>query len=312
MTTVQVAASESHPAALRVAVLAPDDHDGSAAAAAEVAHRLVRTRKVGPLEVRLLSRGGHAADPYGLRQSIEAAPTDVVVFVAPRRWGPRRLVAGPVMGGRVVAIVQADSPADLPAGSTTPDPAAPWVVAAMAKDVFLDTSAHWAGALTGSGRRVLDARADRARRDDLLAAIGAGPGLVLYAGHGRNRGWGGYQAIRWRHLEADGAARPAGLVIAFACDTLKRTRGRVPFGSRMVSADVAKCYLGAAGPIRTEDAKELSNLVVDLLATHRFPSAAHLVTAIDRAVVPRPTAARSWRQFRLLGDPMTPIDSPAG
>jgi hypothetical protein len=300
--------------ALAVMVVAVGGSPGTRSAAAEVARRLRGSPDVSRAElVELPATPGTGADPFRLRPGVARAAADVVLVVAPRRWGPRRLAPGAVLAGRPVAIVQADSIGDLPPSRLRHDPAAPWVVAAMSKDVFLKPTSHWAVTLAGGWRHVVDLRADRARRDDLLTAMSLGPGVVLYAGHGRARGWGGYQALRWEHLEA--RLRPAsprtGIVLAFACDTLKRTRSGVPFGSRMVAAGVVGAYLGAAGSIRTDDAVELSDTVVGLLAGRRYGTVARLIMAIEGAVSGTVGAARAWRQFRLLGDPTVAIDASA-
>lgn len=193
----------------------------------------------------------------------------------------------------------------------------------MAKDAFLAPSEPWTAALVAGGRHAVDLRADRARRDDLVAAMRQGPGVLLYAGQGRAQGWSGYQAVRWRHLDpaaadrrSGGRRRPAapapravGLVTAFACDTLTRSRSRVPFGSQLVAAGLVRAYLGAPYAIRTDEAAELADVVVDLLAVTRPPTVCHLVGAVDRAVRDRPGARRAWTAFRLLGDPTTPLDT---
>lgn len=257
---------------------------------------------------------GPRRDPYRLRERAPNAPGAAagrpMVLVVPGRRGPRASVPAPVVGGRVVAFVPADGPEDVAGilGTGTPDGQAPWVVAAMAKDVFLAPTEPWAGTLAAGGRSVRDLRADRARRSDLLDALGSAPTVVLYAGHGRARGWGGYQALRFHHLDAlagagAGARRPIGLVIAFACDTLARPRGRRAFGVRLVTAGITTAYLGPARSVRTADVRDLADIVVHLLATTRPATAGHLVRAVDDAVAGHDGAARAWRTCRLVGDP---------
>lgn len=192
---------------------------------------------------------------------------------------------------------------------------APWVVAAMAKNVFLEATATWAERLERAGRAAIDVRADRARRSDLLAAFAAGPDVVLYAGHGRPRGWAGYQALRIVHFDRDGAAGdevrsgPVGLVLAFACSTLDRSTGRVPFGQLLVDRGIARAYLAPAGPVVTAEAEVLADLVVDLLC-RRVSSgeplhAGGLIVEIDRQVAGR--AASAWSTFEFVGDTTTRI-----
>lgn len=292
---------------------------GTAKGAEGVGRRLARDLSASPrvadlsLEV-LRSADGSVRDPWRLRDRLRGTERGGAVLVAPRRWGPRRLVPAPAVHGRPVTIVQADDPDELPSARPGPDASAPWVVAAMAKDVFLRPTDSWAPILASEGRKVRDLRADRARRSDLIRALRAGPPVVLYAGHGRTRGWGGYQALRGDDLAAwpgTPKGRPVGVVLAFACDTLKRSRSRVPFGSRLVRSGRARAYVGAVGSIGTRDASELAELVVRLLAEEDHPTLLHLIRAVDRAVEDRPRPARAWRSFRCLGDLTTPLSCSA-
>ena len=243
-----------------------------------------------------------------LTTSVDEVDADAVVLVAPRARGVRRLAPGPVVAGRPVGIVQLDGPDDLPAPTDGPDPGAAWVVAAMSKNVFLGPTETWASRL-GAAHRTVDLRADRARRDDLVAGLHAGPGVVLYAGHGSPRGWAGYQALRIAHLEPDDGAprRPAGLVMAFACQTLARPRGRWPFGAQLVERGLVRSYLAPATSVFTTDAEELADVVVDLLAERLVSTVAQLMVEVERAVEDLPAARRAWSTFRLVGDPTTPI-----
>lgn len=338
-----------------VQVLVDGDRPERIGAAFELAGAM---REVAAVQV-MAGADGPRRDPYRLADRLPRLDADAVVVVAPRRRGARGLAAGPIVAGMPVAIVQADRPSDLPRAVAPSDPDAPWVMAAMAKNVFLDASEHWAATLASGGRRVVDLRADRARRDDLVVGLGAGPGVVLYAGHGRARGWAGYQALRLHHLTAtddregtvaapagstfaDGGgdtrldvsdpaavavtaghgptglvprprpagsppARAVGLVMAFACGTLGRSRGRWPFGAGLVDAGLVRSYLAPASSVRTSDARALADIVVDLLADTRPATVADLVTAIDDAIMDVPPARCAWRTFRLVGRPDTPI-----
>ncbi len=268
---------------------------------------------VGPTPARLNAAAALAERLGGVvTTAVDEVPSDAeaVLLVAPRSRGARGLVRGPVVGGRPVAIVQVDDVDDLPVTSLDPDPVAPWVVAAMAKNVFLGPTEQWAARLA-AGHATVDLRADRARRTDLVDALQAGPGVVLYAGHGSPRGWAGYQSMRIGHLEpADAVAgRPAGLVMAFACQTLARPRGRWPFGAQLVERGLVRSYLAPAMSVFTADAEDLADLVVDLLAQRRVHTVTQLMVEVERAVVDRPAARRAWATFRLVGDPTTAITS---
>lgn len=249
-------------------------------------------------------------DPFCLQTHVQHSDAHAFVLAVPCRWGARRLLPVPVVDGRPVAIVQVGHNAAVGNYRGSPDAAAPWVVAAMAKDVFLKPTDQWAHNLAVGGRRVLDLRADRARRDDLLQALNAGPRVVLYAGHGRNRGWAGYQALRLAHFaipERSTPARAVGLVIAFACDTLTRTRSRVPFGSELVQRGIARAYLGAADMIYTADAEALSAVMIRVLVNDKPTTVFELMQIVDSRMDAEPAAQAAWQKFRLIGDPTTLI-----
>jgi hypothetical protein len=255
---------------------------------------------------------GPVGDPFRLRERIPKVRADAWLLLAGPRRGPRRLAPSPVLHGKPVGILQGLEPGGGHRRGAASNPSAPWIVAAMAKDVFLEPTDHWADTLKAGGRRAVDLRADRARRSDLVSALRAGPSVVLYAGHGRTRGWGGYQTLRWSHLEsvAGSPERSVGVVVAFACDTLSRSRSRIPFGSRLVDSGFARAYLAPAQPIRTSDAEQLAEVVVGLLAGRTHASLTHLMRRVDAAVSSLPAAHRAWRRFRLVGDPTVSLAPP--
>lgn len=251
------------------------------------------------------------SDPFYLQTLVKKNEADAFVLVVSNRWGARRLLPNPVVNGCPVAIVQASYTTDAEKRQGNPDPDAPWVVAAMAKDIFLKPTDQWANDLVDSGRKVLDLRADRARRDDLLQALVKGPQIVLYAGHGRNRGWAGYQALRLAHFdrqEKNSSTSAIGLVIAFACDTLTRTRNRTPFGSELVQKGIVRSYLGAADIIQTTDAEALSKIFIWVLIHLKPSTVFELMKVVDKLVEEDSSAAAAWRKFRLIGDLTTKID----
>jgi len=251
-----------------------------------------------------------SSDPFCLKTHVLQSDADAFVLAVPCRWGARRLLPAPVVDGRPVAIVQVGQCSEMMNYRSCPDAAAPWVIAAMAKDVFLKPTDQWAHDLAVGGRQVLDLRADRARRDDLLQALNAGPRVVLYAGHGRNRGWAGYQALRLAHFaipERSTPARAMGLVVAFACDTLTRTRSRVPFGSELVRRGIVSAYLGAADAIYTSDAEALSAVIVRVLANDKPTTVLELMRIVDSQMKSEPAAQAAWKKFRLIGNPATLI-----
>ena len=305
------------PDSRSVAVLFDDDSPARIDAARRVACQVVagqvggslgerpqcRLRRVQPVE-----RNGD--DPYAMTELLPSLGVDAAVLVVPRRRGSRRSLPGPVVAGVPVGILQADHCGHLSVRPGRPDATSHWVVAAMAKNVFLSASDDWASRLADV-HQVIDLRADRARRDDLLGGLAAGPGIVLYAGHGSPRGWAGYQALRIEHvIDAQGPeAAPAGLVMAFACKTLARHRARWPFGSALVQTGAARAYLAPATTVFTADAERLAEIVIDILV--EAGSSELRVWDLMRQIECRATqddaASRAWATFRLIGDPLTPL-----
>ncbi len=268
---------------------------------------------------------GPRHDPYRLgerlAQLLDTAPFDAALLVAPRRRGPARALPGSVIRGRsgvtaTVALLQADRPSDLDPWLTAvqnlsaprqDSSSASVTVAAMGKRIYLEIAGDWLARMSEEGIPVHDLRADRTRREALCAAAAAGPSVLLYAGHGRARGWGGYQALRWNHVVAHPLKQAAGTVISVACQTLSRTRSLIPFGTRFVSSGRAGCYLGAVAPIPIEASRRLSDHLVDELVTGRHPDVASLLRAVTARVDPE--SAHVLGQFRIVGNPLQPLPS---
>ncbi len=258
---------------------------------------------------------GRGADPYDLEGMLRAEDRrpEGLVVVVPRRRGPRGLAPGPVVGGVPVGIVPAGGAADvgpwLAAVAEAPGPDGAWGALAMGQDRYLELSGRMLGWMR-------DARADGGAADwsaaaisrrELCARLAAGPRLVVYVGHGRAAGWSGYQALRWRHVEAEAPFRPCGSVVAFACDTLTRPRGTPAFGARWIDAGRAQAYLGAAAPIRTDEATRLAEAFGALLATGRHATLGGLLRELDAELSRSAALAgarRAFRAFRLMGDPL--------
>lgn len=278
--------------------------------------------------VHLPSAAGPARDPFGMRSLlpalVTAADADVALVVVPRRRGlarsvpsfvvPRGAPARDADAKRVaVGVVQADRLEDLTdwlgairtrRRSRAADGGAV-VVAAMGKDRYLDVAGAWAARLEAIGSAVHDVRADRARREALCAELGAGPDVAIYLGHGSDVGWGGYQTVRWRHIAAVPKVAPAGVVIAAACATLRRTRGVVPFGTRLVSSGRVAAYLGAVRLLTNEAVERLGDAIVTELASRRHHDVASLLAAV--ATDADAELAAVFDAFRLVGDPCTPL-----
>lgn len=285
----------------RLAVVAPGD------LATETAALLARE---GDAEVRVVERpapDGPRGDPFRLRELLRGVTVDAAVLVAPSRRGPRNLTPGPTVHGAPVAIVLADRTDDVralaaPAPATGVDRVA---VCAMAKDRYLDRAGAWIKTLSSLDGDVLDLRADRVDRSGMCEALAGGPALVVYVGHGRARGWAGYQALRWGHVAAPPLRAAAGLVLAVSCGTLARTRNVTPFGVRWVASGRARAYLGACRPVAADAALALADRLVSRLARGADADVASFVAGVtaELADVDAPSERRAWAAFRLIGRP---------
>jgi hypothetical protein len=256
------------------------------------------------------------SDVYGVEKALrsgELGSPEAVVIVAPRNRSPRTAAPPAVVGDTVVALLQANRPADLERWLqariplSTPEPTA--AVCSMGKQLFMEVGGRWLSGLAGGGRPVLDRRARRVSRQELCVSLALGPGIVVYAGHGRGRGWSGYQALRWPHIEETPITRPCGLVIALACDTLTRTRGRVAFGSRFVSSGRVGSYVGWSGTLHIEPGLVIADRFCEALSTERPLTPAEVLRAVARETTD-PAERRELRRIRLLGDPFTPLWAP--
>ena len=268
--------------------------------------------------------GTDRRDPYGVtrlsaRDGARPARSspDGLLLVAPTRRGPRRLLPGPLVGDVPVGVVQADAPAAL----------APWLAAVGDATPAVDESPRRAVLAMGTNRcldlgravlerladaddaDVLDWRADRLSATALAARLASGPTLAAYVGHGRARGWSGYQAFRWHHVAAEPQRRPTGTVVALACDTLTRHRMVVPFGVRLVADGRACAYLGVAGSLRTTTAERLAAALADCLVDDCPPTVGDLLRGVDASLARADDtdARRALAGFRLVGSPFAPV-----
>ena len=183
------------------------------------------------------------------------------------------------------------------------------VVCAMGKDVYLDLAGRWIEQLREAGWRVGDMRASLVDRAGLLDAMDNGPALLLYAGHGRSRGWAGYQTVRWEHLAARPPGRPAGIVIALACDTLAAGPEPLSFGERLVREGRARAYVGAVAPLQILDGIALGNRVIHELVRAGAPDIGSLMQDLADAVEREgdEAAARALAVMRVVGESATPL-----
>jgi hypothetical protein len=274
---------------------------------------------IAPSPVERGDPGPNPRDPYGLAQIIErGGPADGLLLVAPRRRSPARLTPAPVIGGVPVGLVQADRDDELDrwlaALARQGEGLRGWAAMAMGQDFYLDLAAslldRMREGLAGSALQAEDLRADRLGRAELCERLASGPRLAAYLGHGRESGWSGYQALRWRHVEAAPFSAPAGLIVGFTCDTLKYARSTAPFGCRWVREGRAAAYLGSTEAVRTDAGARLVDLFGALIAGGAATSVGRLLRALDRRLGEDPALAdarAAFATFRLMGYPLLPL-----
>lgn len=251
-------------------------------------------------------------DAFEVRARVEAGgcnEADAVLLVVPRRRSPRAASPPAVVGRTVVGMVQADHPDDLrpwlmaidaPDPGRSPQPEI--AVCAMGKRVFRERGADWIRALSTTGLATEDWGAHLINRVELCQRLAKGAEVVVYLGHGRARGWSGYQALRWHHVTANKARIPIRVMFAFACNTLTRTRGVVPFGTLYVHSGRVVAYLGWAGSVQIEPGLRFADRLFRLLASGRTQTLSGL---LRRAVgeVKDIQEKRELERLRLIGYP---------
>lgn len=254
-------------------------------------------------------------DAYRITERLEDGEydhPDALLVVAPRNRSPRTAAPPAIVATTAVGLVQANRPGDLDdwlaarrRQAATP-PTVEAAICGMGKRLFAEVSQRWIDRLDGDGWAVEDFRAQRTSRTELCAALASGPEIVVYAGHGRARGWAGYQALRWPSIESVPTTRPTGLVIALACDTLTRSRGVVAFGSRWVASGRAVAYLGWCGSLRIEPGLRVADRMCDALVACTATTPAGLLRQLARTTRDR-TEVRELRRLRLIGDPLATL-----
>jgi hypothetical protein len=291
------------PVAGRLAVVAPAGLRRPLADA-------LRERR-GGVVARERRRDGASDDPYDVRGVVADADPDAVLLVVPGDERLADVVPAPVVDGVPVGLLPAARPGAVAGWRSTvaggPRPAAAWGVLAMATERYLgaagDLYARLAAA-DGAGPPVYDWRASRIDRVRLCEWLATGPSLCVYVGHGRPRGWGGYQGCDWADVARVDRRRPAGAVVALACGTLGDGDGP-PFGVRLVRRGRALSYLGCPGDVAVEDVVALAEALGAALADDPPATVGDLLVALDARVGGEPGAA--LRTFRLVGLPDQPL-----
>jgi hypothetical protein len=142
--------------------------------------------------------------------------------------------------------------------------------------------------------------AERITRTDLLAALGAGPGLAIYFGHGDTRGWVGYGGCGRADL-ATFRGEPLGVLLSLTCASATRPPDDLSFCEAVVCGGLAMAAVGAIAPTDHAENVELGHGLARALHDTRITTLADLLIAPE---VPR----TALRHYRIIGDPLVPLD----
>ena len=173
-------------------------------------------------------------------------------------------------------------------------------VCAMGKRPFTAIAERWIDDLGRTGSTVHDHRAVVSPRDDVVADLNGAADVVIYLGHGRTRGWNGYQTIRQHHLDAGPSIRPVSAVLAFACSTLERNDDGTSFGASLVASGRATSYLGWSSPLPLDEGLAVADLFVDSLM-RGAPTTGELLAMVQRCEL-RQSERDVVADCRIVGD----------
>jgi hypothetical protein len=141
--------------------------------------------------------------------------------------------------------------------------------------------------------------ADRITRDDLVQALGVGPGMGVYFGHGRPRGWAGYHGLRAHHL-LETPGEPLGALLSMTCRTSSRWNTGLSFSESVVVGGASASAVGAVDPVRhLLNMRWMLGLVAALEAGET-----DLGSALRRAA---PSSDLYGSCYRIIGDPLAPL-----
>ena len=170
----------------------------------------------------------------------------------------------------------------------------------MGKRPFTAIAERWIADLARAGSTVRDHRAVVSPREDVVDDLNGDADVVIYLGHGRTRGWNGYQTIRQHHLDTNPSIRPVSAVLAFACSTLERNDDESSFGASLVASGRATSYLGWSSPLPLDAGLAVAELFVDSLM-RGAPTTGELLAMVQRSEL-RQSERNVVAGCRIIGD----------
>lgn len=143
---------------------------------------------------------------------------------------------------------------------------------------------------------------ERVYKKDMLAGLKAGPGCVVYLGHGRPVGWAGYCGTRMHDFTPE-TSSPMGCVYSLCCDTASRRRVSLSFSEALVQKGLSASSFGAVCKSLHLDNTRWAIRMCREIATVK--SSGELLVRCA------PVSKNSAQPYRLIGDPLAPLYSTA-
>lgn len=242
----------------------------------------------------------------------------LIVFKRYGRAGAERFP--PVcIGGWVVALVFYRSPADIARwigalGGFDRRLCRDTLVMGMMKPFYVKWAERFHRELQGAdtaGARIEKRLPDTTTRSELSDLLSRGLKLGIYIGHGRSRGWSGYRGFRWEHVEEHTQSAPIGSMISLSCSSLKQDKvASVPSGLNWIMSGRCCAFFGACDAVKIQPLVHIARIMLELLSS---PSVARLdellrLTAQRVALIDEAEVADNWARFRLIGNPLQPLD----
>jgi len=266
-------------------------------------------------------RCARTIDPYQIAEIIKTQPLDTegILLIAPVEASPSELLPAPVIEGKPVGIVQAETVSEISPwlNAMSQDRLAKdnrWVVLAMWKELYLSWGNRfldWMRQGTNGGAvEVSPWFSDLVSRDELCGMLATGPAFAVYVGHGRSRGWSGYRGLRWEHVESLEVQKPCGVIVSLSCDTLKREKDVPSFGSRWIRLGRSCAFVGSTERLGYLPNADFALELGQVLSTGKNRTIGELMVEVYRRLKcppERELGLEAFSTYRIMGNPLQPL-----
>jgi len=154
-------------------------------------------------------------------------------------------------------------------------------------------------------RSVFNWTADRLSGSDMVAGLSYGPGIAIYYGHGRSRGWAGYHGIRAGHF-VDPWPEPVGSFLFLCCEAASRADTDLSFAEDLALRGVFCGGLAAVSKTKAVTNHKLGTALCKAMKNNGTGTLAELLAAAE---LPNGFLART--PYRFIGDPAAPVTGSA-